>query len=163
MTAQPGSPTQSAEKEIVISRVINAPRELVWEAFTDPAQMVKWWGPDGFVIPIHESDVRVGGMRRYTMRGPDGKDYPNKSILTEIVRPERLSFRHGWDTAGERWEMFQATWTFEDQGGRTKVTGRMVFPSAEERNKVVKEFGAIEGGKQTLGRLAAYLEPGELH
>ena len=146
----------TSDREIVITRVINAPRELVWEAMTDPKQVVKWWGPNGFTTTIHEMDFRVGGVWRQTMHGPDGRNYPNRSVFTEIVQPERISYSHGWDAKGAG-EMFRATWTFEAQGEKTKLTMRSVFPSAAERDKVVKEFGAIEGGKQTLGRLAAHL------
>ncbi len=91
------------------------------------------------------------------MHGPDGRDYPNKSVFTDIVKPRHLCYSHGWDTKTDTGEMFLATWTFEEQGGKTLVTGRMVFPSVAERDRVVKEFGAIEGGKQHLGRLAEHL------
>jgi uncharacterized protein YndB with AHSA1/START domain len=147
---------QGTDREIVISRVLNAPRERVWEAMTDPEQITQWWGPAGFTDTTQEWDFRVGGVWRHTMRGPDGREYPNRSVFTEIVQPERVGYSHGWDAKGAG-EMFKATWTLEAQGDKTKVTIRMVAPSAAERDKIEKDFGAVEGGKQTLGRLAEFL------
>ncbi len=151
------SKSASAEREIVISRIFDAPRELVWNAWTDPKHVVKWWGPRGFTTTIEEMDVRPGGVWRHTMHGPDGANYPNKSVFTEVVKHERIVFSHSGGKEGGPGANFQATWTFEEQGGKTKLTMRMVFGSAQERNQVVKDFGAIEGGKQTLERLAEHL------
>jgi uncharacterized protein YndB with AHSA1/START domain len=92
------------------------------------------------------------------MRGPDGVNYPNHSVFTEIVTPERIVFQHGGKREGGPGVSFVSTWTFDlVEGNKTKVTIRMVFPTAAERDLVVKEFGAIEGGKQTLERLCEYL------
>lgn len=146
-----------AEREIVISRVFDAPRELVWNAWTDPEQVVRWWGLRGFTTTIEEMDVRPGGVWRHTMHGPDGTNYPNKSVFTEVVEHERIVFSHGGGREGGPGANFTATWTFEQQGAKTKLTMRMVFNSAQERDQVVKDFGAIEGGKQTLERLAEHL------
>ena len=148
----------TADREIVITRVFDAPRELVWEAWTDPQQMVRWWGPNGFTTTIQELDVRPGGVSRHVMHGPDGTDYPNRSVFTEVVKPERIVYQHGGRRKGGPAAQFEATWTFEAlPGNRTRLTMRSVFPSAAARDRVVKEYGAIEGGKQTLGRLAAHL------
>ena len=146
-----------ADCEIVISRVFDAPRELVWEAWTDPNHVVQWWGPNGFTTTIHEMDVRPGGVWRHTMHGPDGTDYPNKSVFVEVVKPERIVYTHGGGRKGSEGVSFKSTWTFEEQGGQTKLTIRMVFPTAEDRDRIVREYGAIEGGKQTLARLGEYL------
>ena len=81
----------AADREIVITRVFDAPRELVWEAWTNPEHVVQWWGPRGFTTTIHEMDVRPGGVWHQTMHGPDGADYPNKSIFVEVVKPKGLS------------------------------------------------------------------------
>ncbi len=148
----------TADQEIVITRVINAPRERVWEAWTDPQQVVKWWGPKGFTTTIHMMDVRVGGVWSHTMHGPDGSDYPNYSTFTEVVKPERISFSHGGKKTGDPGVQFESTWTFEALGNKTQVTIRMVFGSAEERDRVVRQFGAIEGGNQTLGKLEEYVK-----
>jgi uncharacterized protein YndB with AHSA1/START domain len=148
----------TAEREIVISREFNAPRQLAWEAMTEPQHVVNWWGPRGFSTTIEEMDCRVGGAWKHVMRGPDGAKYPNKSVFKEIVSPERIVFSHGGGHEHGPGASFVATWTFEALAdSKTRVTGRMVFSSADERDFVVKEFGAIEGGKQTLERLGEFL------
>lgn len=153
------NPAEStADREIVVSRVFDAPRELVWEAMTNPEHVVKWWGPRGFSTTIKTMDVRVGGVWEHTMHGPDGTDYPNYKVFKEIVKPERLVFSHGGAKEGGPKVDAEATWTFEAlAANKTKVTIRMVFPTAEERDIVVKTYNAIEGGKQTLERLAEHL------
>jgi uncharacterized protein YndB with AHSA1/START domain len=146
------------DREIVVSRAFDAPRELVWEAWTKPEHVAKWWGPNGFTTTIEEFDVSPGGRFKQVMHGPDGTDYPNLSIFREIVPSERIVYSHGGGKQGGVGAHFEATWTFEAIGkGRTRVTGRLLFPTAEDRDFVVKEYGAIEGGKQTLARLAAHV------
>ena len=146
------------DREIVITRVVDAPRELVWQAMTDPRHIVHWWGPRGFTTTIEEMDVRPGGVWKHVMHGPDGTDYPNHSVFTEVVKPHRICFSHGGARKGGPEANFEATWSFEaKETGQTEVTIRMVFPSAADRDKVVKEYGAIEGGKQTLERLSEHL------
>lgn len=158
MAAKKSNPAgNTSDREIVISRVINARRELVWEAWTDPKQVVNWWGPTGFTTTIKKMDVRPGGVWEHVMHGPDGTDYPNKSVFKEVVKPERIVYSHGGGRKGDKGVSFEATWTFEEQGDKTRLTGRMVFATAEARDHVVKAYGAIEGGKQTLGRLEEYL------
>jgi uncharacterized protein YndB with AHSA1/START domain len=147
--------TNTGDREILIERVFDAPRELVFQAWTDPEHVAQWWGPQGFTNTIHEMDVRPGGICRFIMHSPDGVDYKNKIVYIEIVNPERLVYTHGEDDEGEGGQ-FHVTVTFAEQGGKTKLTVRMLFESAEERDKSVK-FGAIEGGNQTLDRLAEYL------
>jgi uncharacterized protein YndB with AHSA1/START domain len=146
------------DREIVTSRVFDAPREVVWDAFTDPKQVALWWGPRGFTTTIHEMDVRPGGCWRHTMRGPDGTNYPNASIFQEVVRPERIVYSHGGGKEGGQGASFIATWTFEAQGEKTLMTGRMVFAEAAARELVVREYGAIEGAVQTFDRLAEHLK-----
>lgn len=145
----------TADREIVLTRVFDAPRELVFKAFTDPKHVAQWWGPNGFTNTIHEMDVRPGGVWRFIMHGPNGVDYPNRVVYSEVVKPERLAWAHGSDDGKPA--NFHATVTFAEQGGKTRVTMRMLFATAAERDKTVKEVGAIEGGNQTLARLAAYL------
>lgn len=147
-----------ADCEIVISRVLNAPRELVWQAWTDPKHVCNWWGPRGFRTEIETMDFRVGGVWRHTMIGPDGTRFLNHSLFKEIVPLERITFLHGGREEGEVGVGFRATWTFETvEGGKTRLTGRMVFPTKEARDFVVREFGAIEGGRQTLERASEYV------
>ena len=147
------------DREIVITRVLGAPRELVWEAMTDPRQVVHWWGPRGFTTTIEKMDVRPGGEWKHVMRGPDGTEYPNESVFKEVVKPERIVFAHAGSRKGGPGVSFVSNWTFDVvETGKTRVTIRMVFPSATERDRVVNEFGAIEGGKQCLERLGEHLQ-----
>jgi uncharacterized protein YndB with AHSA1/START domain len=140
---------------MIITRVIDAPRELVFKAWTDPKHVAEWWGPNGFTTTTHEMDVRPGGVWRFIMHGPDGVDYDNKIVYIEIVKPERLVYSHGSDDEGESGQ-FETTVTFAEQGRKTKVTMRALFASVEDYEKT-KEFGAVEGGNQTLARLEAHL------
>lgn len=157
--AQASDPTAAlsptADREIVVTRVLDAPRELVFEAWTDPEHIGSWWGPRGFTTTTHEMDVRPGGVWRLTMHGPDGTDYPNYIVYREVVRPERLAYAHG-SQPGEPAD-FDVTVTFADEGGKTRITMRSLFPSAAARDFVVKEYGAIEGAHQTLDRLQEHL------
>ena len=149
---------QTSDREIVVSRTFDAPRELVWQAMTDPRHVVHWWGPRGFTTTIKTMDVQPGGIWAHTMHGPDGTDYPNKSVFKEVVKPERIVYSHGGGREHGPGAHFVATWSFEavDQD-KTKLTIRMVFPSAKDRDFVVKEFGALEGAKETLERLSEHL------
>jgi len=141
----------TADREIVATRVVDAPREHVFEMFTDRQHVARWWGPKGFTSTIDEMDVRPGGVWRFVMHGPDGTDYKNKIVYDEIARPERLVYTH---TGGAQ---FQATATFTSYGEKTVLAMRMLFESSRERDRVVKKFGAIEGLSQTLDRLEAYV------
>jgi uncharacterized protein YndB with AHSA1/START domain len=143
----PATSEKSSEREIVGTRVFHAPRELVWKVFTDPGHVAQWWGPNGFTNTIHEMDVRPGGEWNLTMHGPDGTDYANKSIYHELVEPERIVYSH---VSGP---LFEAIITFTAKGDKTEVNWRMVFESAELRDKVAHEFGAVGGLNQTIGRL----------
>lgn len=135
--------------------MLDAPCELVWEAWTDPKHLVLWWGPKGFTNTTQEIDIRPGGVWFFTMHGPDGREYPNKIVFHEMLKPERMTYSHAGDDSDPM--QFSTTVTFEAQGNQTRLTMRAQFPSAAERDRVVKEYGAIEGGKQTLDRLAAQL------
>jgi len=160
MTTPNTAASETSDREIVLSRVFNAPRELVWKAWTDPEHVVKWWGPRGFSTTIETMDFRVGGTWKHTMRGPDGASYPNKSIFKEIVPLERIVYSHGGgrEDGAAPGANFVATWTFVDEGeGRTRLTGTMLFPSKEAREIVAREYGAVEGGRQTLERLSEVL------
>ncbi|HEX5726482.1 MAG TPA: SRPBCC family protein, partial [Longimicrobiaceae bacterium] len=145
----------TADREIVLTRVFDAPRELVFRAWTDPEQVPLWWGPRGFTTTTHEMEVRPGGVWRFVMHGPDGTDYPNRVEYVEVVEPERLVYAHGDDGEGDDTH-FHVTVTFAAEGGGTRVTLRMRFDTAAERDRTV-EFGAVEGGNQTLDRLAEHL------
>lgn len=145
----------TAERAMVTTRVFDAPRELVFKAWTDPELIPRWWGPRGFTTTVHEMDVRVGGLWRLTMHGPDGVDYPNRSVYVDVRPPERLAYTHFADEEGTRVH-FEMTATFEERDGKTHLTMEMLFPSAAEREEAAK-FGAVEGAQQTLDRLAELL------
>jgi len=141
---------------IVGVREFDAPRELVFEAWTDPKHLSQWWGPHGFTTTTSAFDMRPGGVWRFVMHGPDGRDYENRITFDEIVPPERLAYHHGGGNDVEPVQ-FRTTVTFEDIGGRTRLTMRGVFPSAAERARVIKEYGADKGLVQTLSRLGDYV------
>jgi uncharacterized protein YndB with AHSA1/START domain len=143
-------------RAIITSRVFDAPRDLVFEAWTDPKHLSQWWGPTGFTTTTSAFEMRPGGAWRFVMHGPDGTDYQNRITFDEVVKPERLTYRHGGGDDVEPVQ-FQVTVTFEDFGGKTRLTMTAVFPTAEARDHVVEKYGAIEGAQQTLGRLANYL------
>lgn len=146
-----------ADREMAFTRVFDAPRKMVWEAWIDPQQMSLWWGPRGFTTTIDEMDVRAGGVWRLVMHGSDGTDYPNKSVFTDVVPYERLCFKVSGGKRGGPTSQFEMTATFADEGDKTRLTMRMVFASAEARDQNVREYGSIEGAKQTLERLAEHL------
>jgi uncharacterized protein YndB with AHSA1/START domain len=155
-TGSVSAATEAADRELVFTRVYDAPRELVFEAWTDPKHVTQWWGPKGFTTTIHEMDVRPGGVWRLVMHGPDGKDYNNRIVFLEVVKPERLVYKHDPEKGSEP-VSFQVTVTFAEEGAKTWLTMQMVFPSAASREYVVNTYGAIEGANQTLGRLAEHL------
>jgi uncharacterized protein YndB with AHSA1/START domain len=156
MTTSSGASQATADREIIISRTINGPRELVFEAFTKVRHLSQWWGPTGFSTTTRTFEFREGGAWDFVMHAPDGTDYPNWITWREIVRPERIAMLHG-DSADDP-DAFESVVTFADRGGTTEVVMRTVFPTAQLRNRAVEEFHAIEGGRQTLGRLDAYVE-----
>jgi uncharacterized protein YndB with AHSA1/START domain len=148
----------NVDREIFVSREFDAPRELLWEAMTNPKHVVNWWGPRGFTTTIETMDFRVGGDWKHVMRGPDGAEYPNHSVFKEIVKPEKIVYSHGGGKKGGRGVQFVSTWTFEDLAkNKTRLSIRMVFSTIDDRDFVVREHKAIEGGKQTLERMAEYV------
>jgi len=147
----------SDPKVMVGTRLIDAPRELVWSVWTDPKHLSRWWGPDGFRTTTSAFEFKVGGVWRFVMHGPDGRDYENRVTFDEIVKPERLAYHHGGGDDVEPVQ-FRTTVTFDDLGGKTRVTLRGTFPSAEERARVIREYGADKGLTQTLARLGEYVE-----
>jgi uncharacterized protein YndB with AHSA1/START domain len=143
-------------RSIIGTRVLNAPRDLVFAAFSDPKHLVHWFGPDGFTTTTSAFDFRPGGVWRFVMHGPDGRDYQNRITYDEIVPPERIVYHHGDDVEPM---LFNTTVTFEDLGNnRTRLVWHGTFPSAEERARVIREYGADKGLEQNLARLGAYVE-----
>jgi uncharacterized protein YndB with AHSA1/START domain len=156
MIAKKDEVTAISEREMTATRVFDAPRELVWKAWTDPKHIGAWWGPDGFTTTTDVMDVKPGGVWRFVMHGPDGRDYKNKILYLEVVKPERLVYKHSGDEETEPVN-FHVTVTFTEKEGKTELSMRSVFPSAEELTRVVKEYKADEGLTQTLNRLRDYL------
>jgi uncharacterized protein YndB with AHSA1/START domain len=157
---KPPEPSVPADREIVTTRVLEAPRELVWRVWTDPQHVAKWWGPTGFTTTTTAMDVRKGGQWRFTMHGPDGRDYANLVTFLEVEAPARLVYVHGGEKGLEP-VSFTTTVTFDPMPGepnRTRLTMRAVFPSAEAREFVQREYGAVEGATQTVARLAEHVE-----
>lgn len=144
-----------ADREIVISRVIGAPREVVFEAFTEVRHLSQWWGPDGFSTTTRAFEFRAGGEWDFTMQGPDGTVYPEWITWTAIVAPERIAMLHGEHRDDPN--AFESVLTLEADGQSTRIEMRTLFPTKELRDEAVEKFHAIEGGQQTLGNLAAYL------
>ena len=151
------APTQSApaDREIVISRVIDAPREVVFEAFTEVRHLSQWWGPAGFTTTTRAFEFRVGGVWDFVMHGPDGTDYPEWICWTEIAPPERIALLHG--EFRDDPNAFESVLTFTPDGAATRLGMRTVFPTKQQRDEAVEEYHAIEGGQQTLGNLATYV------
>lgn len=144
----------ATDREIVITRAINAPRALVFKAWTDPVHIDKWFGPNGFSNKTISMDLRVGGEWRYTMTAPDGTVFNNLVTYKDVSPVERIAYDHGdWENP----KHFAAVITFEEVPDGTLITLHSVFPTKEARDLVVEKYGAIEGGKQTLARLDEYL------
>lgn len=140
--------------ELYIERIYNAPVKTVWEAWTDPAQAAKWWGPRGFTLTSHSKELRPGGQWKYTMHGPDGKDWPNIATYHEVEKHSRLVYDHGATETTP--PLFRVTVTFEEIKGKTRMEMIMALPD-EESAKQTKKFIKQAGGNGTWDRLAEYL------
>ncbi|MFC8363535.1 SRPBCC family protein [Streptomyces griseorubiginosus] len=145
----------TADREILVSREIDAPREVVFEAFTQVRHLSRWWGPEGFTTTTRSFEFRVGGAWDFVMHGPDGTDYQEWITWREIVPPERISLLHGESRTDP--DAFESFLTFEPTGERTRVAMRTVFPTRELRDQAVEKYHAVEGGEQTLSNLATYV------
>ena len=146
------SVSATCDWEISSVRTFNAPRTLVWKAWTDPKHLEQWWGPFGFTTTTKEYDLRPGGKWLFTMHGPDGTNYRNDIEFTRVVEPELLEYDHGPSP------IFHTTVTFEETGeSETQLSMCAVFPTKAERDRTDAKFKAVEGMKQTLSRLEEYL------
>ena len=143
--------SNTADRELRLSRKLNAPIDLVWEVWTTPEHIANWWGPNGFTNTIHKMDLKPGGEWDLVMHGPDGTNYKNKSIFKEIVLHKKLVYEH---VTGPK---FVATIEFQEQGDQTFITCHMLFETAEEFIQTVKTFKAEEGLKQNIEKLDVYL------
>src|SRR3954454_9338111 len=152
-----GAPAQSAtaDREIVISRGISGTRELGFEAFTEGRHLSRWWGPEGFTTTTRAFEFRVGGEWVFVMHGPDGTDYQEWITWSEITPPDRIAMLHG--EFRDDPNAFVSVLTFGADGAATHIEMRTVFPTRELRDEAVEKYHAIEGGQQTLSKLAAYV------
>jgi uncharacterized protein YndB with AHSA1/START domain len=147
--AHPGS------AETIVSRLLHAPPELVFAAFTDPAHIDRWWGPRGFTTTTKSIDLRTGGHWEHVMRAPDGIEFPNYTEYLEVDPPRKLRYRLG-DRPNDP-NAFLSTVTFTPEEGGTRVELHSVFPSIEARDYVIDNFGALQGGLETLDRFEEHV------
>jgi uncharacterized protein YndB with AHSA1/START domain len=146
-----------AERELTITRVFDAPRELVFKAWTDAKHLAQWWGPKGFTNPVCDMDARVGGLLRMHMRAPDGTVYPMKGEIRELVAPERLVFSNiAVDAAGRHLLEGLTTVTFIDEGGKTKMTLHTEAVAVVEDAAAYLQ-GMEAGWTQSIDKLQAFL------
>lgn len=149
--------TWALDREIVLSRVVAAPCELVFKAWTDPQHLPAWFGPEGFKVETLEIDIRVGGRWRFVFTGPDGTRWTNRMVFLKIEPPRLLEIDHGSDIDDDP-NRFRTIVTFDQQAnGKTVVTLRQLHPTKARRDWGV-DFGAVEYGYQTLDKLARHLE-----
>ena len=139
------------DRELILTRTLNAPIDLVWEVWTKPERIANWWGPTGFTNTITEMDVNPGGEWNLVMHGPDGTDYKNKSVFKEVILHKKIVYEHVSSPK------FLATINFETQGDKTLITWHMLFNTREEFIQVVKTFKADEGLKQNMEKLDVYV------
>jgi uncharacterized protein YndB with AHSA1/START domain len=142
--------SNTKDRELLLNRTLNAPIDLVWEVWTNPEHIAKWWGPNGFTNTISIMDVKPGGAWNLTMHGPDGTNYKNESIFKQVIPQKKIVFEHVSPK-------FIATIQFEAQGEQTHLTWHMVFETAEQFIQAVKTFKADEGLKQNIDKLNLYL------
>ncbi len=162
MTTRGSSPAQKpATPTLVLSRVFDAPRDLVFKVWTDPKHVAQWWGPNGFTNPVCELDVRPGGAIRIDMRGPDGVIYPMKGVFHEIVEPERLVFTSSAleDEEGHPQLVALTTVTFAEVNGKTKLTVQVVVVTSGPAAAGALA-GMEQGWTEMLDRLAEELAKG---
>lgn len=144
------------DREVVMARVVDADRDTAFRAWTDPQQIVQWFGPSGFRIDSHEIDIRTGGIWRFDMIAPDGTVFSNRMEFLRIEASRLIEFIHGSDTDGDP-DAFRMLVTFEEQNnGKTAVTFRQMHPTADRRTIVIG-FGAVEYGAQTWDKFAAFV------
>jgi len=147
----PNEKNNTADRELRISRLFNAPIDLVWMVWTDPNHIKNWWGPNDFTNTITKMDIKAGGEWHLVMHGPDGTDYRNESVFREVIKHKKIVYEH---ITGPK---FIATVEFEKRGDSTFITWHMLFRNREEFLQTVKTFKADEGLKQNIEKLAEYL------
>jgi uncharacterized protein YndB with AHSA1/START domain len=151
-----GRPRLVGDREMAITRIFDAPRERVFQAWIDPYAIGQWWGPRGFTT-TYSMEARAGGVWQYTMHGPDGTDYRNEIRYEEVEIPERIIFITSGGKEDDGTHTHRTIVEFREKGAKTEVAMRMIFPSATERDHVVKVYGALKGLGETIDRLGEYI------
>jgi len=149
-----------ADREIVVSRIIEGPRQLVFAAFSSASHLVQWGAPKGGKITTHAFDFTPGGVWDATIQGPDGSEYPHHFLWTEIAPPERLVWMYGMGKDDPH--PVKTTLTLAERGATTEATLQLVFGSKEERDEKVAKYYAAQGARQALNALAAYVQSGDV-
>jgi uncharacterized protein YndB with AHSA1/START domain len=152
MAPKTAGKNKPSNNQLAITRILNAPRELVWEVWTKPEHIAKWWGPNGFTNTIHNMDVRPGGEWNFIMHGSDGRDYNNKIVFNKIVKPELITYTH------MVYPRFEVVVTFKKYGAKTKLNMVMTFSSEADYRFAMDQVGAEKGLIQTIGRLKVFVE-----
>ena len=156
MPADSSDSSSVAARELIITRLIHAPRARIFRAWTDPAQLAQWWGPEGFTTPVCEMDPRPGGIFRTVMRAPDGSEYPTAGVFLEVVEPERIVFTDaytvGWVPTAQ--PFMTAITTLEDEGGHTRYTARARHWTVADRERH-EQMGFYQGWGSSLERLVS--------
>ncbi len=147
--------SNEADREIVVSRIIEGPRRLVFDAFTSADHLARWCAPKGGSITTHAFDFTPGGVWDATIQGPDGSEYPNHFTWTEIAPPERIVWMYGMGKDDPH--PVKTSLTLAERGTGTEATLRLLFGTKEERDEKVAKYYAAQGAKQTLEALAAYV------
>jgi uncharacterized protein YndB with AHSA1/START domain len=149
------SAERPSDREIVFTRLVDAPRERVWTIWTEVGHLHRWWGPAGFTTTTHEFTFAPGGVWRFVMHGPDGTDYPNRIVFREIDPPSRIVYENGWDLPGVPLD-FTVVVSLVPDGAKTRFSLHMTFRDEEALRAAVERYGVVPGGTQTLDRLAVY-------
>lgn len=169
------SSSPTADREVVLTRVFDAPRELVFEAWTSPKHMAQWWGPKNFTNPVCELDARPGGAFLIVMRAPDGAEFPYQGVYREVVRPSRIVYTGDMSAVSDEWhDLFNpgrdrsrgrpklesiTTVAFEEIGGRTHMTLRILFETTEIRDGMLR-MQMAEGWGESFEKLDGLLARG---
>lgn len=148
---------QEDERTIMSTRVFDAPRSMLYEAFADPKQVVEWWGPHGFSTTVIEMDLRPGGRWRIVMHGPDGANYPNDMTFTDVVPNERIELDLVGGREGAAPVYMHKTITWQDEGRGTRLTLRNQFGSRDLRDENVRAYGSVQGARDLFERLTKFL------
>ncbi|MEH1841538.1 MAG: SRPBCC domain-containing protein [Nostoc sp.] len=162
MSNKNDSTDAQSRHDIIITRILKAPRSLVFKAWTDPKHIAQWWGPKGFTTQVREMDLRPGGKWRYVMIGPDGTQYPVKGVFREIIPFEKIVTSDEFDQGFEKVvnvdlpKGIVVTAVFEDLDGNTKLTLQIMHESIEDRRRH-EQMGVIEGWNSTFDCLDEFL------